>query len=258
MSSPPLRDEDDVGPAAVIDEGVRHRALQAAEGDVTYALVSLWSEQRVAQWMTAIGFGKYAQTFLGARCPRLLASSSHAYLACVLFPFFPFIDNDIRGDVLLDINLSVLKELEIVAVGERIRVLRYVAALRDECGRNARSNLAAKSDLPSSSSSSLDATRVDSPIPQPAATLPTPPPVAGPVAQLTAAAPQPPIAPSSVPPGILPDNAAPSRPRPLTISTAGTMHSDFHHAHYANSDAAAAGDEWAARGFTRAVPCDVE
>ncbi|KAJ8325446.1 ATP binding [Batrachochytrium dendrobatidis] len=59
--------------------------------------ISLWSEQRVVQWLQELGLEQYAQTF---------------------------IDNRISGDVLLELNYTSLRDMGIRIVGDSARILQ--------------------------------------------------------------------------------------------------------------------------------------
>ncbi|EIW85155.1 Pkinase-domain-containing protein [Coniophora puteana RWD-64-598 SS2] len=72
-----------------------------------------WSDSHVARWLTEI------------KC------SAHTN---------KFRDNDIRGDVLLEIDQDTLKEMGIHSVGDRLRIVNGVKALRQRC--SSRSTLA--------------------------------------------------------------------------------------------------------------------
>lgn len=47
-----------------------------------------------------------------------------------------YIDNDINGDVLLELDHEILKELKIRSIGERVRILLAVKALLKCCAGN--------------------------------------------------------------------------------------------------------------------------
>lgn len=65
-----------------------------------------WTDNHVASWLTSI------------KCPH------QAQL---------FKENDIRGDVLLELDQTTLKEMGMFSVGDRIRVVAGVKALRQKC-----------------------------------------------------------------------------------------------------------------------------
>ncbi|CAL1704526.1 unnamed protein product [Somion occarium] len=65
-----------------------------------------WSDNHVARWLTDIKCGHHAQTFKA---------------------------NDIRGDVLLELDQTTLKEMGLVSVGDRIRIVSGVKTLRQKC-----------------------------------------------------------------------------------------------------------------------------
>ncbi|KAI0273762.1 hypothetical protein BC834DRAFT_816743 [Gloeopeniophorella convolvens] len=65
-----------------------------------------WSDSHVSIWLTDIKCGHHAATFRA---------------------------NDIRGDVLLELDHATLKEIGIVSVGDRLRILKAVKTLRQRC-----------------------------------------------------------------------------------------------------------------------------
>ena len=65
-----------------------------------------WSDVHVARWLADIRCGHHAQTFRA---------------------------NDIRGDVLLELDQGTLKEMGLVSVGDRIRIVSGVKNLRQKC-----------------------------------------------------------------------------------------------------------------------------
>ncbi|KAJ1310419.1 hypothetical protein OPQ81_007153 [Rhizoctonia solani] len=48
-----------------------------------------------------------------------------------------FSDNDIRGNVILDLDQHALKEMEITSVGDRIKILNAIKSLRQQCSKGA-------------------------------------------------------------------------------------------------------------------------
>ncbi|KAG8687411.1 ATP binding, partial [Ceratobasidium sp. 394] len=74
---------------------------------VSYAdFVRTWNDEQIAAWLTQLGCGHQASTFS---------------------------DNDIRGNVVLDLDQHALKEMEITSVGDRIKILNAVKSLRQKC-----------------------------------------------------------------------------------------------------------------------------
>ena len=65
-----------------------------------------WSDNHVARWLTELKCPQHANTFK---------------------------TNDIRGDVLLELDQMTLKEMGLVSVGDRIRIISGVKALRQKC-----------------------------------------------------------------------------------------------------------------------------
>ncbi|KAJ3047792.1 polar growth protein [Rhizophlyctis rosea] len=65
----------------------------------------LWSMDEVADWLEGAGFGSTASKF---------------------------IEHEITGDVLLDLNLSSLRELGVESLGDRINILHAILALKED------------------------------------------------------------------------------------------------------------------------------
>lgn len=71
---------------------------------VNYAdFMKTWTDHHVARWLTDISCGNQAVVFK---------------------------DNDIRGDVLLELDQVALKEMGISSIGDRLRILNAVKVLR--------------------------------------------------------------------------------------------------------------------------------
>jgi mitogen-activated protein kinase kinase kinase len=70
--------------------------------------VRSWNDSHIARWLAE------------SKC------GSHSSL---------FQDNDIRGDIILDLDQHALKEMGIVSVGDRIKILSAVKSLRQKCAR---------------------------------------------------------------------------------------------------------------------------
>ncbi|QRV86100.1 mitogen activated protein kinase kinase kinase [Ceratobasidium sp. AG-Ba] len=78
---------------------------------VSYAdFVRSWNDKEIATWLTQLGCAHQATTFS---------------------------DNDIRGNVLLDLDQHALKEMEVTSVGDRIKILNAVKSLRQKCTKAA-------------------------------------------------------------------------------------------------------------------------
>ncbi|KAI9099831.1 hypothetical protein DFS34DRAFT_509727 [Phlyctochytrium arcticum] len=58
-----------------------------------------WSESQVANWLSELGFERFAKDF---------------------------IENSVNGDVLLELNYDTLKEIGVVSVGDRARILQAI------------------------------------------------------------------------------------------------------------------------------------
>jgi mitogen-activated protein kinase kinase kinase len=66
-------------------------------------LVQQWDEAMVGEWLKSVNCGKYRQIFAS---------------------------NNINGDALLDCDQNILKEVGVTKVGDRIRIMVAVKALR--------------------------------------------------------------------------------------------------------------------------------
>ncbi|CEI91133.1 hypothetical protein RMCBS344292_05433 [Rhizopus microsporus] len=69
--------------------------------------VEQWDVQQVADWLRSVGFESVSQNF---------------------------IDQEITGDILLDLNIDALKELGINTFGKRYKIMQAITSLRDESG----------------------------------------------------------------------------------------------------------------------------
>jgi mitogen-activated protein kinase kinase kinase len=67
-------------------------------------LVQQWDETTVGEWLKSVNCGKYRQLF---------------------------VSNNINGDALLDCDQNILKEVGVTKVGDRIRIMVAVKALRN-------------------------------------------------------------------------------------------------------------------------------
>ncbi|KAL1923627.1 uncharacterized protein VTP21DRAFT_8607 [Calcarisporiella thermophila] len=81
----------------------------ASTESLTLDTVRQWSKERVGTWLHECHLGHHERVFTG---------------------------NDVNGEVLLEIDNMFLKEMEIPTVGERVRILTAVRALRRECMMN--------------------------------------------------------------------------------------------------------------------------
>ncbi|KTW28873.1 hypothetical protein T552_01502 [Pneumocystis carinii B80] len=73
--------------------------------------VRLWSEEEVGEWLESNNFGDYMDIFK---------------------------ENNINGDILLECNAAVLKELGVKKLGDRIRLSVCIKGLREKCIESAR------------------------------------------------------------------------------------------------------------------------
>ncbi|KAI8885393.1 Pkinase-domain-containing protein [Backusella circina FSU 941] len=81
--------------------------------------VKTWPEQKVSEWLTHLGLGRF-----GAK----------------------FVEQNISGVVLLDVDYETLKAMGIKTVGERVRLVAAIKSLRQECYLAA--SLAARTKTP--------------------------------------------------------------------------------------------------------------
>ncbi|CAE6433831.1 unnamed protein product [Rhizoctonia solani] len=85
-------------------------ALEPPPG-VSYAdFVRGWDDEQVVLWLASLGCSHQASTFS---------------------------ENDIRGNVILDLDQHALKEMEITSVGDRIKILNAIKSLRQQCSKGA-------------------------------------------------------------------------------------------------------------------------
>ncbi|CAE6418691.1 unnamed protein product [Rhizoctonia solani] len=78
---------------------------------VSYAdFVRGWNDEQVTLWLASLGCQHQASTFS---------------------------ENDIRGNVILDLDQHALKEMEITSVGDRIKILNAIKTLRQQCSKGA-------------------------------------------------------------------------------------------------------------------------
>lgn len=74
---------------------------------MTYAqFVDTWMDAQIARWLAGAKCGHQAQTFA---------------------------INDIRGDVLLELDQPTLKEMGITSIGDRVRIMNALKLLRQKC-----------------------------------------------------------------------------------------------------------------------------
>lgn len=68
--------------------------------------IGTWSDAHVSRWLSDIKCGNHATTFK---------------------------DNDIRGDILLELDQVTLKEMGVASIGDRLRIVNAVKTLRQKC-----------------------------------------------------------------------------------------------------------------------------
>lgn len=96
-----------------------------------YSYIERWDSSSVASWVHSIGYGQYEKRFRGG--PHLIITSE----TFVLLLTSRFEENDITGEILLNTDLDMLKELKIKSIGHRIAILKAVRHLRVENGYDA-------------------------------------------------------------------------------------------------------------------------
>ncbi|OBZ75595.1 Protein kinase byr2 [Grifola frondosa] len=84
-------------------------ALEPSPGTSYREFLRTWTDGHVALWLSEIKCGHHAATFKA---------------------------NDIRGDVLLELDQITLKEMGMVSVGDRLRIVNAVKALRQKCSNS--------------------------------------------------------------------------------------------------------------------------
>src|ERR1700722_17016721 len=80
--------------------------LQPPAGMTYHESIRTWTDFHVACWLSDIKCGNHAATFK---------------------------TNDIRGDVLLELDQVTLKEMGVTSIGDRLRILNAIKALRHKC-----------------------------------------------------------------------------------------------------------------------------
>ena len=78
-------------------------SLEPPPGTPSVEFLNRWTDDHVANWLAEIKCGPYADTFK---------------------------EHDIRGDILLELDHDTLRELNVASVGDRLRILSAVKALR--------------------------------------------------------------------------------------------------------------------------------
>ena len=102
---PSVRGQNNVFPSTPTT-AIDRNTLEPSAG-MTYAeFVRTWSDMHVARWLSDIKCGNHATTFK---------------------------ENDIRGDVLLELDQVTLKEMGLASIGDRLRIMNAVKNLRQKC-----------------------------------------------------------------------------------------------------------------------------
>ncbi|KAF9104298.1 hypothetical protein BGX27_010149 [Mortierella sp. AM989] len=100
-----------------------------------------WSVATTGQWLSNNGYEDSVEIFKGiisfadsgpGLFQRFLWKKTLTFDANVLCPLLPsnLLDNDITGDVLLELTHDTLKDMGMVSTGRRIRLLKMIAELR--------------------------------------------------------------------------------------------------------------------------------
>jgi hypothetical protein len=82
----------------------------------------LWDVQQVADWLSNAGFGAAASNFIGKRIEYI-----NQYLTVIN----SFLDQEITGDILLDLDIDALKELGINTFGKRYKIMQAITSLKE-------------------------------------------------------------------------------------------------------------------------------
>jgi mitogen-activated protein kinase kinase kinase len=80
--------------------------LEPLAGMSYHDSIRTWTDTHVARWLSDIKCGNHAPTFRA---------------------------NDIRGDVLLELDQDTLKEMGVASIGDRLRIINAVKSLRQKC-----------------------------------------------------------------------------------------------------------------------------
>lgn len=128
--SSPSTDDDEFNDA----QGTRRRRRRQSRSYLEY--VKGWNDDEIATWLVEVNAGQYITIFKS---------------------------NDIRGNVLLDVDQQALKEMGMRSVGDRIKLIVAIKALRQRCitaARMERQSIMSSAPSPSSygASPSLSAT----------------------------------------------------------------------------------------------------
>jgi len=62
-----------------------------------------WTTEQVGKWVKAAGFPEYEKSF---------------------------VDNDVTGDVLIELNHDILKEMGVISTGKRVKLLKHIEDLK--------------------------------------------------------------------------------------------------------------------------------
>jgi mitogen-activated protein kinase kinase kinase len=76
-------------------------------------------------------YAQFLRTWTDAHVARWLADNKCGHLATI------FRTNDIRGDILLELDQTTLKEMDVSSIGDRLRIMNALKALRLQCSSRA-------------------------------------------------------------------------------------------------------------------------
>jgi mitogen-activated protein kinase kinase kinase len=103
---PSVRGQNSSFPSTPTSERSNNAPNEPPPGMAYAEFVRMWSDSHVARWLSDIKCGSHASTFKM---------------------------NDIRGDVLLELDQVTLKEMGIASIGDRFRIVNAVKILRQKC-----------------------------------------------------------------------------------------------------------------------------
>ncbi|KAL0581706.1 ATP binding [Marasmius crinis-equi] len=107
--------------------------LEAPAGLSYRDFIRTWSDTHVARWLTDIKCSSNAATFR---------------------------ENDIRGDIILELDQTTLQEMGVVSIGDRLRILNAVKILRQRCQASKSPSTPPSEPSPSSSSPTTTSNRL--------------------------------------------------------------------------------------------------
>ncbi|KAI8075922.1 uncharacterized protein B0P05DRAFT_546934 [Gilbertella persicaria] len=88
-----------------IDQALSQLQVSPNPGNIQSIKIELWDVEQVATWLRSVGLDSVAENF---------------------------IDQEITGDILLDLNIDTLKELGITTFGKRYKIMQAITSLKEE------------------------------------------------------------------------------------------------------------------------------